>query len=318
MESDGRQFGLPHAAASDMLQAVGATDYKELLRAMSQMGGCPVGLWWLSADHVELVHESVGVELLLVGIRPPGVGSGDEADDHAGSLVAVGLNFARCADGTYAKVETPVFLIRALPENMPRGSVQSLASCTSKLYPHMKQQAAELAGCTSMAIQVDPDGQGLLLKYGYEVDPDVQGLLLKALELKYNRVVFPHCGPSKDSSSFMGEASQDELLEATPESTGLLEPSNLVARGLEEMQGLWSAEYGSHGPEVLLPFTIEGLKLIGDVNVPAGQVSFRVDAASSVLGRYNGHSVHTGEAQEGLIRNHQQGTWAVEARTYSS
>ncbi|GFH15564.1 F-box only 31-B-like [Haematococcus lacustris] len=72
--------------------------------------------------------------------------------------------------------------------------------------------------------------------------------------------------------------------------------------------GLWTAEYGSHGPEVLnlqalgsgspaleacpvKPPCLMGTKLVGDVNVPSGRLSFVANLQEFKLGRYDGRDV---------------------------
>ncbi|KAL6756643.1 hypothetical protein V8C86DRAFT_2644456 [Haematococcus lacustris] len=74
------------------------------------------------------------------------------------------------------------------------------------------------------------------------------------------------------------------------------------------LRGLWTAEYGSHGPEVLnlqtlrsgspaleacpvKPPCLMGTKLVGDVNVPSGRLSFVANLQEFKLGRYDGRDV---------------------------
>eukprot|EP00798_Chlamydomonas_sp_ICE-L_P020456 gene20456-27245_t len=124
---------------------------------------------------------------------------------------------------------------------------------------------------------------------------------------------------SKDDFEFpmlLDEAPAGPLGPPRPNPSGIT--LERAVEGLLQLRGLWTAEYGSHGPEVVhlrgirnkhsgdmdesseVNF-VEGFKVIGDVNVPAGEVSFAVDLRRFALGRFDGVSLHTGDTFEGPI-----------------
>ncbi len=220
----------------------------------------------------------VGVPCLGYFRRMPG----NFATDYAGQVVHVRPVTGSALDNEETLVQQEKPLVLCVERVHPVESWRALAYLTLTLVQSETTGATRIVqSATGPAPDAHIEGHHIEWRVHKGADEE-EVAAIKNGELPAFSLAFHQNEPGGDTVLF-----ERDYFALPPPVLGLRLPNDEV---LYDLQDLWSGIYGPHGQEILqLRFIsdeaeaggvlLEGLKLVGDANVPANQWSFRVDVS---------------------------------------